>query len=121
MDRFVYGKAKIGPTGPQGPTGTSGTNGTDGADGSVWYEGAGIPSTSLGVDSDFYLNTLTSDVYIKTSGSWGSPILNIKGEKGDDGTPGEKGDTGDKGDKGDTGAINPEDVNAILGTQVLGG
>ncbi|HTC64940.1 MAG TPA: hypothetical protein VK709_19015, partial [Candidatus Saccharimonadales bacterium] len=44
-----------------------------------WLSGAGVPSPSIGVDGDLYLNTLTGDVYTKTSGSWGSPIENLTG------------------------------------------
>jgi hypothetical protein len=57
----------VGPAGPTGPAG------------SKWYEGASVPSNSLGLNGDFYLNTANGDVYEKMSGSWGSPIMNLVG------------------------------------------
>lgn len=65
-------------TGPTGATGPAGTNGTNG---SVWYSGAGAPSTTHN-DGDFYLNTSNGDVYKQVSGAWGSPIENITGPAG---------------------------------------
>jgi len=62
-----------------------------------WYHGSGVPSDTLGVNNDLYLDDLTSDYYQKSAGTWGSPVGNLKGLEGD------KGDQGDKGDKGDTG------------------
>lgn len=52
----------------------------------VWYEGAGVPST-LENDGDFYLNLSNGDVYLQVSGSWGSPIGNIKGGGGSSEVP----------------------------------
>lgn len=67
---------------PQGTTGAAGTNGTNGAPGSVWYEGSGAPSSGTGINGDYYLNVSNGDVYTKTSGSWGSPVGNIRGPSG---------------------------------------
>lgn len=36
----------------------------------IWYSGNGVPSPSLGKNSDFYLDNLTGDVYKKVSGVW---------------------------------------------------
>jgi len=69
---------RIGPTGATGPKGDIGA-------GSVWYSGNGIPSDGIGVDSDYYLDVLTGDVYTKTLGSWGSPVGNLTGPQGDPG------------------------------------
>lgn len=52
--------------------------GDDGIDGSTWYSGAGVPSSGLGVDGDYYLDTVSGDIYSKTSGTW-SIDLNIVG------------------------------------------
>jgi hypothetical protein len=52
--------------------------------GTVWYSGAGVPSTLHNVN-DYYLNTLNGDVYIQTIGSWGSPIIRLKGSDGTNG------------------------------------
>lgn len=44
--------------------------------------GAGVPSGSLGVDGDSYLNSTNGDIYSKSGGAWGSPTGNIKGIQG---------------------------------------
>jgi len=59
----------------------------------VWRDGAGLPSSSLGNDGDYYLTTsagggaLEGDVYKKISGSW-SLIMNVKGTTGAAGSDG---------------------------------
>lgn len=70
--------------GAAGSPGTNGTNGTNGTDGSVWLSGVGVPSSVLGVDGDYYINTSNSDVYKKASGTF-TFLLNIKGATGDAG------------------------------------
>lgn len=95
-----------GPAGPQGPQGPQGLPG-NGDPGSVWYTGSGVPSNSLGVDSDFYLNGSNGDVYKKASGSWGSPVANIKGPQGIQGPAGPTGPTGPAGPTGPTGSQGP--------------
>jgi len=53
---------ELGTSGPQGPRGTSLLN------------GVGAPSSSLGIEGDFYLNTSNMNLYgPKTGSSWGSP------------------------------------------------
>lgn len=93
-----------GDTGPQGPAGQSGgeqgeqgETGPAGEDGSVWYTGAGIPATAVGVDGDLYLNTNTGDVYQKASGAW-SAVDNITGPEGDRGLMGPQGPAGTGGE-----------------------
>lgn len=81
-----------GPQGPQGPagatgaTGATGPQGPAGIDGERWYTGAGAPSAGTGANGDLYLNTSNGDVYEKISGSWGSPIANLKGPTGASGS-----------------------------------
>jgi hypothetical protein len=82
-----------GATGPTGPTGPAGTNGTNGVNGATWRQGSGAPSNTLGVDNDFYLNTATSDIYQRSSGTYGI-IANIKGATGAAGTNGTNGTNG---------------------------
>lgn len=53
--------------------------------GSVWYSGAGTPSTTHN-DGDYYLNTSNGDVYKQASGSWGSSIENLTGPTGSAGS-----------------------------------
>jgi hypothetical protein len=53
---------ELGTSGPQGPRGTALLN------------GVGAPSSSLGIEGDFYLNTSNMNLYgPKTGSSWGSP------------------------------------------------
>jgi hypothetical protein len=85
----------IGPDGPNGPQGVPGDPGTNGA---IWYDGSGAPSSGLGVDGDYYLNSDTGDpgigdVYNKISGSW-VLVSNIKGVDGSNGPQGPQGDPG---------------------------
>lgn len=49
--------------------------GIAGQDGKSVLNGAGAPSSSLGVNGDFYINNTNKDLYgPKTAGAWGSPI-----------------------------------------------
>ncbi len=48
-----------------------GIAGADGVNGSTWRDGSGVPSNSLGVDGDYYLNTANGDVYVRSSGVYG--------------------------------------------------
>lgn len=50
-----------------------------------WLNYEGVPTSGLGSNGDYCINTLTGDVYLKASGSWGSPIMNIIGPQGDEG------------------------------------
>lgn len=70
-----------GPTGPKGDKGDTGNTGATGAPGSVWRNGTGAPSNSLGVDGDFYLDDATGNVYQKLSGTY-SIVANIEGPTG---------------------------------------
>jgi hypothetical protein len=56
--------------------------GGGGGGGSGWLIGEGAPDSGSGSDGDFYLNTLTGDVYSKSSGSW-SIVGRIFGPGGD--------------------------------------
>jgi len=69
----------------KGPAGTNGTNGSDGADGSQIHTGSGAPSSGLGVDGDFYLDSVSGNYYLKESGSW-TQEGNLKGPAGADGS-----------------------------------
>jgi len=52
---------------------------------SVWLNGSGVPSASLGVNGNYYLDTATGDVYFKEDDAW-SVVMNIVGADGADGT-----------------------------------
>ena len=89
-----------GATGPQGPQGETGAVGTAGTNGATWFNGTGVPSSSLGVNSDFYLDIASSDVYNKVSGVW-TKVSSLRGATG---ATGAKGDTGATGPQGPPGA-----------------
>ena len=68
-----------------------------------WYSGAVIPSSTLGNNGDYYLNTVNSDVYAKAGGVW-STSTNIRGLTGLTGLTGAQGIQGLTGAAGATGA-----------------
>jgi hypothetical protein len=92
----VPAKFKIG-------TGTTAWNdlpyggGTGSGGGSAWLTGIGVPDDGDGVNGDMYLRTSNGDVYQKASGTWGSPVGNIRGPAGADGANGADGDPGPPG------------------------
>src|SRR5690606_7987996 len=62
--------------------------GGEGGSASTILNGEGAPSSGLGEDGDFYIDTSAWDIYgPKTSGSWGSPTPLI-GPEGEPGEPG---------------------------------
>lgn len=72
-------RGPVGPAGPQGDPGpqgspgvpgSNGSPGTPGAPGTVWFTGATLPGSGVGVDGDYFLNTVTGDYYQKQSGAW---------------------------------------------------
>lgn len=55
-------------------SGGFGVVGADGADGRTVLNGTSVPSSGLGVSGDFYINTVTDEIYGPKSVSvWGSP------------------------------------------------
>ena len=91
-----------GTNGKDGVDGNDGTDGTNGKDGSAWYNGITSPSTSLGVNGDWYINTLTWDISYKESNAWVTKG-NIKGSDGTNGTNGTNGEDGAPGQDGNDG------------------
>lgn len=59
-----------------------------GTPGSVWYNGIGVPSPSLGIVGDYYLDTATGNVYHKTATATWALQGNIKGSTGPAGAGG---------------------------------
>ena len=102
----------MGIQGVAGANGTNGTNGTNGVDGSVWYTGSGMASMTLGKDGDMYLNTVTSDVYQKQSGTW-EYVTSIKGETGPAGVNGAQGQRGATGVTGRDGVDGKDGFSTI--------
>lgn len=104
-----------GPQGISGTAGTNGTNGTNGLDGQTVLNGTSAPSSGLGNNGDFYINTTTSVMYgPKTSGSWGSST-SIVGPQGIQGIPGTS-ITDTAGSEGNLGAITWTGTTSPLGT-----
>ena len=95
-----------GPAGAQGPAGVAGSQGNPGVNGSTWYEGSGIPSSGLGFNGDYYLRTITGDIYQKISGTW-TLIANSTGPQGIAGPTGAAGATGPQGIQGLQGPAGP--------------
>lgn len=104
-----------------GSDGADGSDGTDGADGSQIITGSGSPSSSLGENGDFYVDTDTSDYYKKQSGSWVQKG-NLQGQDGQDGSDGAEGEVGmgyaaissDTRNVGDGGVITVESADPNL-------
>ena len=61
-----------GATGPTGATGAGATGATGATGGTTWLTGAGLPDDSIGSDGDLYLDSLTGNVWVKESGTWGA-------------------------------------------------
>jgi hypothetical protein len=55
---IILTPGSIGPQGPQGPQGLS------------FLQGSGVPSSSLGISGDTYLNIANGDIYKKFGSSW---------------------------------------------------
>ncbi|HEX3817535.1 MAG TPA: hypothetical protein VHW03_04535 [Chthoniobacterales bacterium] len=60
--------------------------GLAGAPGSVWRNGSGVPSDSLGADGDYYLDDDAGNVYAKAAGAY-TLVAEITGPPGSQGTP----------------------------------
>jgi hypothetical protein len=71
-----------------GPTGTAGTNGTNGINGLNVLNGTSDPTSGIGVNGEFYINTLSNKIFgPKTSGAWPAGI-SLVGPTGAGGTNG---------------------------------
>jgi len=102
-------------TGPQGPAGPQGIQGLSGINGSMWYNGNGIPSYTLGVGNDYYLNIANGDVYQRLNETW-VLISNIHGSQGIQGLQGVQGPQGVQGVQGVQGIQGLQGVQGPQGT-----
>jgi hypothetical protein len=69
-----------GAQGPQGPTGLQGIQGVDGNNGNTMLNGTNNPTSSIGNNGDFYLNTTTYVLFgPKTSSGWGTGVSLLGG------------------------------------------
>ena len=96
----------IGPEGPQGLQGDPGDDGSDGVDGQTILNGTGVPSSGLGNNGDFYIDTAADAIYgPKAGGVWGgaTSLIGPQGPAGADGADGNDGAQGDPGDPGEDG------------------
>ena len=109
-----------GPTGATGPTGPQGNPGTPGTPGSVWREGTGAPSNSLGVDGDYYLDGATGNVYLRSGGTY-SIVCNIQGPQGPTGATGAAGTPGAAGSVWREGSGAPSNALGVNGDYYLDG
>jgi hypothetical protein len=72
-------------------SGGSGGTGPAGADGKTVLNGSGAPSSGLGTNGDFYIDTTADAIYgPKTAGAWGSST-SLVGPAGSNGAAGEDG------------------------------
>jgi hypothetical protein len=109
---------KVVVPGPPGPPGTPGAAGNDGQPGvgAAWQQGEGVPDAGVGGEGDFYLDTLTGNIYgPKVSGVWGAVIFNIA-----EGQAGPAGPAGATGATGATGAAGADGRTVLNGTGVPG-
>ena len=83
-------------------------SGGGGGSANTILNGSGPPTGAVGSDGDFYIDSLTFDIYgPKVAGSWGAPTSLI-GPAGPAGAEGPQGETGPEGPQGDPGPEGPE-------------
>ena len=118
-----------GSTGPQGPAGATGSQGAPGTpgtagatgpqgnpgvDGNTVLYGAADPTSGIGVNGNFYINTTTHFLFgPKSSGAWpaGTSIIGPQGAAGATGATGPQGSagaTGSQGPQGPVGSTGPQ-------------
>ena len=90
-----------GPQGVQGEQGAVGPVGPAGKDGSMIHAGSKQPTSAIGNEGDYYLNTNSGEYYgPKDANGWGNPIMVLMGKDGRDGTDGKDGTNGEDGKDG---------------------
>jgi len=119
-----------GQPGPAGAVGPMGPQGADGASQTVLSNslrsGTGIPSSSLGVDGDFYIDTSSTKIHgPKSGGSWPVGVsivgpVGAAGLNGEDGLNGTNGTNGAPGANGTNGLNGTNGANGAPGTVLLG-
>ena len=97
------------PSGVAGATGADGPAGAAGADGRTILNGTGAPDAALGEDGDFYIDTMSNEIYgPKTAGAWGD-ATSLIGPTGDAGADGMNGMDGADGRTILNGTGSPDD------------
>ncbi len=84
--------------------------------GTVWWSGTGLPADVSGKDGDFYLHTLSGDVYEKAAGRYGLKV-NLRGPQGEPGPQGAAGALGIQGPAGPAGPQGPIGLTGLAGPQ----
>jgi hypothetical protein len=79
-----------------------------------WHYGNIAPLSTLGVEGDYYLDTVTGNVYYRSANGW-SVISNIMGPQGIQGLIGQQGPSGPAGPTGATGAQGPQGPSGATG------
>jgi hypothetical protein len=96
-----------GLTGATGPAGVAGPQGIAGTNGNSVLNGTVNPNLATGVDGDFYINTLTNEIFgPKSAGVWPQGI-SLVGPSGLAGAPGPAGVAGPQGPAGAIGLQGP--------------
>ena len=86
---FAGCEGPAGEQGSQGPEGPQGPVGPAGEDGSMMYSGQGAPSTDIGTEGDYFINTDNGEMFgPKDNDGWGNPIMVLMGQDGQDGEDG---------------------------------
>jgi hypothetical protein len=110
-----------GPTGVTGITGPTGPQGVTGPMGNQLLSGGANPSSAIGNNGDFYINTTTETLFgPKVAGVWpsGVPIIGptgVTGPQGVQGPTGPVGATGVTGPVGATGVTGPVGATGPIG------
>ena len=116
----------IGLTGATGPVGLQGIQGVAGTNGAAVLNGTTAPSTLIGVNGDFYINTNTNTLYgPKAAGIWptgtsligAAGLTGATGSQGATGPQGSQGATGPQGAQGTTGATGAQGPIGLTGPQ----
>lgn len=104
-----------GATGATGPQGAAGTNGINGINGTAVLNGTTAPTSAIGVNGDFYINTATNLLYgPKAGGTWPAGV-SLVGPTGATGAMGLQGPIGLTGPAGATGATGPQGPIGLTG------
>jgi hypothetical protein len=91
----------IGLTGAQGSQGPAGANGINGADGKTVLNGSSNPTSLIGNNGDFYINTISNIIFgPKASGQWPAIGVSLVGPQGLTGPTGASGPQGPQGPSG---------------------
>ena len=116
-----------GPAGVAGPQGIAGTNGINGTNGTAVLNGNTNPNAGIGVNGDFYINTVTNELFgPKANGAWPTGVslvgpAGVAGPQGPAGATGPAGPTGPTGLTGATGAAGPQGPAGATGPTGLTG